>query len=147
MNHGRNSLRWQGQMVRFLLVGVANTMVGLGTIWSLIGLAGWDDLPANAAGYIVGLTCSFLLNRRWTFAHTGAWWQALWRFMVVFGVAYTANLAAMIALRDGLHLDRYMSHALATVPYTLLFFLGSRLFAFRPSVTASDRSAATVARP
>jgi putative flippase GtrA len=137
MTPGRLELPWQSQFLRFLIVGVANTAVGLGSIWALIGLAGWADLPANAGGYALGLVCSFVLNRRWTFAHSGAWWPALWRFSVVFAIAYAANLATLFALRDGLNVDRYLAHALATVPYTLLFFIGSRLFAFRTTTPAA----------
>jgi len=141
------SPRWQGQLLRFLLVGVANTAVGLGCIWALIGLAGWADLPANATGYAVGLASSFVLNRRWTFAHRGALWPALWRFVLVFGVAYAANVAALLALGEGLGLNRYLAHALATVPYTLLFFAGSRLFAFRVPTSHGIPPPTTAARP
>ncbi len=140
-------MNWQGQLCRFLLVGIVNTAVGLGSIWVLIGLAGWADLPANAAGYGIGLACSFTLNRRWTFAHRGAWWPAFWRFLLVFGVAYTANVACMLTLRDAFHMDRYLAHALATVPYTALFFVGSRLFAFRPLGAGAAGHTANAVQP
>jgi hypothetical protein len=40
----------------------------------------------------------------------------------------------MFWLRDAMGLNRYWAHALATIPYTALFFLGSRLFVFvRPA--------------
>jgi hypothetical protein len=40
----------------------------------------------------------------------------------------------MFWLRDEVGLDRYWAHALATIPYTVLFFLGSRLLVFvRPA--------------
>lgn len=129
------------QLLRFLLVGAVNTAVGLGSIWVLIGLAGWSDLPANAVGYAIGLACSFTLNRRWTFAHRGPWWPALWRFVLVFGVAYAANLACLLTLRDAFGVDRYLAHALATVPYTALFFVGSRRFAFRQPGGCGNRGA------
>jgi putative flippase GtrA len=130
-------LAWYSQLVRFLLVGLVNTGVGLGTIWLLIWTAGWSDMPANAAGYAVGLTCSFLLNRRWTFASDTPWWPALRRFLTVFVVAYSANLLAVVVLRDAGQVNRYLAHALATVPYTIVFFIGSRCFAFRHVARAS----------
>ena len=124
------------QFARFLAVGVANTGVGLGSIFALKALAGWGDIPANAAGYAAGLCCSFLLNRRWTFRHEGGWAPALARFLVVFGLAYAANLLVFLHLRDAWGVNAYLAHALATVPYTLLFFAGSRWFAFRsPGMT------------
>jgi len=143
----RERSHWHSQLLRFLLVGLVNTAVGLSSIWALIGLAGWTDLPANATGYAVGLVCSFVLNRRWTFAYKGAWWPALWRFIVVFFIAYAANLLIFFTLRDGLGMDRYLAHAVATVPYTLVFFAGSSLFAFRASTSSVIRPASPTIRP
>lgn len=147
MIQARERSDWHSQLLRFLLVGLVNTAVGLSTIWAMIGLAGWTDLPANATGYAVGLVCSFVLNRRWTFADTGDWWPALWRFMVVFGIAYAANLLTFFTLRDGLGMGRYLAHAVSTVPYTLLFFAGSRLFAFRGSTSSVICPASPTIRP
>lgn len=118
-------------LLRFLAVGVANTAVGLGTTWALMGLAGLGEGPANAGGYAVGLTCSFLLNRRWTFAHEGAVLPALLRFLLVFGVAYLANLAAVLFAVRGLGVNPYLAQLFGIPPYTALFYLGSRHFAFR----------------
>jgi putative flippase GtrA len=119
------------QLLRFLAVGVLNTAVGLGTIFALKAVAGWPDVPANIGGYVLGLMVSFVLNRRWTFAHRGDWRGALARFLAVFGVAYTANLVAFLALRDRLGVNPYAAHALAMVVYTAIFFVGSRSIAFR----------------
>ena len=118
-------------LLRFLAVGVVNTLVGLGTTYALMGLAGFGEAPANAGGYAVGLTCSFLLNRRWTFAHEGPVLPALLRFGLVFGVAYLANLATVLTAVRGLGLNPYLAQALGVPPYTALFYLGSRYFAFR----------------
>jgi putative flippase GtrA len=119
------------QAVRFAAVGVANTAVGLGTIFALKGLAGWSDLAANLGGYALGLVCSFVLNRRWTFRHSGHAGRAFARFLAVFALAYGANLVAFLVLRDGLRVNAYPAHAIAMVVYTLVFFAGSRWFAFR----------------
>ncbi len=118
-------------LLRFLAVGVANTAVGLGSTWALMGLAGLDEAKANAGGYVFGLTCSFLLNRRWTFAHEGAVLPALLRFLLVFGVAYVANLAAVLFAVRGLGVNPYLAQVFGIPPYTALFYLGSRYFAFR----------------
>ena len=128
---------WTWQFLRFLLVGVTNTVVGLSVIFLLIRFAGWGDLPANLAGYLLGLCCSFLLNRRWTFQHQGWWLSALMRFVLVFAMAYAVNVLTLLALRDWAGANRYLAHALATVPYTITFFLGSRLFAFRANAAGA----------
>ena len=123
------------QALRFAVVGVANTLVGLGSIWGLKYFFAVPDVPANFAGYCVGLACSFVLNRSWTFQHRGAVLPALLRFLLVFAVAYAANLGCMLLLRDRFGVDPYWAHLWATVPYTVLFFIGSRSLAFRSPTT------------
>lgn len=126
-------------LLRFLVVGVLNTTVGLGSIFLLKLVAGFDDVAANISGYCLGLCVSFLLNRRWTFAHDGAWLPAMFRFLVVFGVAYAANLITMLFLRDVVGINSYLCHLLSMLPYTALFYLGSRTFAFRRTADPAVR--------
>ena len=122
------------QLLRFLTTGVANTAVGLGTIFLLKWALDVGDVPANFAGYSLGLCLSFMLNRNWTFAHRGALAPAMLRFLSVFAVAYLSNVAALLLLRDRLGVNAYLAHMLAVAPYTIVFFVGSRWFAFRSSL-------------
>src|ERR1700733_12389687 len=85
-------------IIRFIFVGVANTAVGLSVIWGTRNLIGASDVIANIAGYAVGITVSFMLNKRWTFAFKGSHGAALCRFLTVFAVSYSANLLLVLAL-------------------------------------------------
>jgi len=125
--------------LRYLIVGVFNTIVGLGTIYLCKWAAGIPDVPANAIGYSVGVIVSFSLNRRWTFAHTGPRLTAFLRFVMVLGLAYLANLATVLFCIDQIGINSYVAHALGVVPYTVVGFLGSKLYAFKP--TASHKQA------
>jgi putative flippase GtrA len=131
------------QFTRFVTVGVLNTGLGLAAIFAAKALLGWGDLAANAFGYAVGLSISFVLNRAWTFRDRGRVAPALLRFLVAFGVAYLANLATVFGLRDGFGVDSYVAQAAGVVPYTALFFLVSRAFVFtqaRPAVSSAPNS-------
>jgi putative flippase GtrA len=119
-------------ILRFLAVGVLNTLVGLGTIYGCKLFLSLEDIPANILGYAVGLVNSFFWNRRWTFAHTNYLARTMFRFIAVFLVAYGANLATALGLIRQLGVDAYLAHAIATAPFTVLFYLGSRYFTFVP---------------
>jgi putative flippase GtrA len=121
------------RLAKFLLVGLANTTVGLAVILSAKSLAGADDVSANVAGYAVGLTLSFALNQRWTFGFRGDVRASLLRFLAVFAVAYAANLVAVLSLIEVLSVNAYWAQVLGVIPYTLLFYVGSRWYAFSPS--------------
>lgn len=117
--------------VRFGIVGIANTLVGLTAIYAFRDLAHFGETGANFAGYTVGLIVSFVLNRAWTFSHRGDVRRAAIRFLLVFAVAYAGNLVVVLAaLRAGI--DAHLAHALGIAPYVLLSYLGSRLFVFGP---------------
>lgn len=132
------------QFARFVIVGILNTAVGLSVIFAAKAFLGLADLPANAAGYAVGLALSFLLNRQWTFGHRGRVSPALLRFLAVFALAYLANLLTVFTLRDLAQVDSYLAQAAGVVPYTALFFLASRAFVFfegHPSASSTGSQA------
>jgi putative flippase GtrA len=118
------------RFARFLLVGIANTGAGLGVIYAAKFWGGFGDVAANVLGYGVGLALSFVLNRTWTFGHTGSRAAALGRFLVVVFVAYAANLGTVLLTIEVLHVDGYWAQPWGMIPYTLLSYLGSRHWAF-----------------
>jgi len=125
------------QLIRFLATGVLNTAVGLGINVLLYHVAGFPDAAANFAGYAVGLTVSFIVNRSWTFRSRRSWRATVPRFLAVAGVSYLANLATMLALHRVGGLSIEWANLLAVAPYTVVFYLGSRWFVF-PREAASE---------
>jgi putative flippase GtrA len=105
--------------------------VGLSTIYFCMYALHATDLTANVIGYCAGVICSFVLNRRWTFASQAAWLPELARFLLVLGIAYAANIATVLSLIHQFGTNRYLAQALGTIPYTAIGYVGSRLFAFR----------------
>jgi putative flippase GtrA len=118
--------------VRFALVGVANTLLGLFVIYAAKWIGGLPDFPANLLGYLVGFTLSYFLNARWTFAFRGRHGVAAPRFVLVILAAYLANIATVYALL-GLAINSYIAQAAGIIPYTVIGYLGAALFAFRES--------------
>jgi putative flippase GtrA len=115
--------------LKFAGVGMINTLLCLTVIFSMKAVAGVGDVTANIAGYSLGLACSFLLNRRWTFAHSDHLLPALLRFVLVFLVSYGFNLAVVLGL---IHLgaDSYLAHIGGMPLYSICFYFGCRYFVF-----------------
>ncbi len=121
------------RFVRFLVVGVLNSAIGLALIYAAMAI-GADYRVANAIGYAGGILISFVVNRGWTFAHDGDWRASLVRWLVVVGVAYAAQFILVVWLH-GLGVDARIAQALGVPVYTLLSFLGARRFAFPDRAT------------
>lgn len=118
-------------VVRFLVVGLANTSVGLLIIFGGKWLFGLNDISANMVGYSCGLVLSFVLNKHWSFRYKGTFGFALFRFLLVILVAYLLNLGFILVAINNFGINSYLAQALGIVPYTVVTYLGSRYFAFK----------------
>lgn len=120
------------RLARFVIVGLANTFIGLSVIFACKALLGMGDVLANLLGYGVAVLLGFALNKRWTFEHAGDPAGAFVRYLAVLVLAYAANLSVTLYAIDVLHLNSYIAQALGIVPYALTGYLGGRWFAFVP---------------
>jgi putative flippase GtrA len=120
------------QLVRYAIVGLANTTVGLFCIFFAMAVFGLQDITANALGYGIGFFLSYGLNRSWTFQHNGAIGRSLSYFAILVVVSYFCNLLVMVGASRGIGINSYEAQLLGVCTYTTLVFLGSRYFAFAP---------------
>lgn len=116
-------------LIRYGIVGLGNSVVGLALIY-LAKAVGIGDVAANAIGYGVGLTFSFVVNKRWTFGYIGSHVRSFVRFCLIIAIAYFANLGVVITSIDRIGLNGYLSQALGVPIYTLIGYLGCRFYVF-----------------
>jgi putative flippase GtrA len=126
-------------LVRFVLVGLANTAIGYGLIlgWLRLGLG---DYAANVAGFAMGLPISYGLHRHLTFrARNRATLSEALRYGTAFLIAYAANLA-VIALGRGAGFERSaLVQGLAICTYAGVLFVLTRITVFRAQPARSLR--------
>lgn len=81
------------QLFAFGMVGVTNIIVDLTVYWCLTRLFGWHYLAAAVGSFMISVTWSFLLNRRWTFRHRGSGIRGQYvRFFAVNSISAFFNL-------------------------------------------------------
>ncbi len=124
-------------LIRFLLVGVINTLIGCGTMFLLYNLAHWSYWFSSAANYVVGGIVSFFLNKYFTFKKKSWSWSETARFVLTVGICYFLAYGAAkpivysllkgqtTAVRDNVSMFAGMCL------YTGLNYLGQRFFAFQ----------------
>jgi putative flippase GtrA len=118
-------IRWE--FARYVVVGLANTLVSLMVIFGLLLVTGMSPYAANAAGYAAGLVSSYLLNRRWTFRSDRPHASAIPHFVAVFLVSYACNLVTVKLTIDAIG---GFSQVAAAIVYVVVSFAGNRVFAF-----------------
>lgn len=117
-------------LVRFLITGLLNTLLGLGIIYAL-KLAEIHDLAANLLGYVLGIGISYAMHARWSFSYAGSVRTSLPRYVLITILAYLTNLAVVSIALYWWKLNGYVAQALGVAPYALVGYLGSKLFVFR----------------
>ena len=124
-------------MLRFLLVGVVNTLVGAGVMFLLYNLAGCSYWLSSAANHIVGGVVSYFLNKYYTFKNTERSWRQVLRFalnvavcwLLAYGIAKPLALRLLAGFDEKIQTNAAMLAGLCL--YTALNYFGQRFFAFR----------------
>lgn len=118
------------QGLRFAMVGVVNTGIGLTVILLLQFVAHLHPYQANAGGYLIGGGVSYLLNSVYTFRNDRPHRAALPRFAMAALACFGLNLLALRLGTEVLQLPAGLAQVLAVVTYVVSFFLVSRYWVF-----------------
>ena len=125
------------KLLKFLLVGVLNTLLGDGLSFLLINLTDLNMWLATALPTVIASVMSYFLNKYFTFKNTEKGWRPALRFALNIAVCYLlaygiaiplmqwALSAAEPTLRDNL------SKLIGMCLFVGFNYLGQRLFAFR----------------
>ena len=74
--------------LKFMLVGVVNTLVGIAVMFFCFNVLAWSYWVSSVLNYMVGSIVSYLLNKRYTFQQKGNDWHTVWKFIVNVSVCY-----------------------------------------------------------
>ncbi|WP_258000407.1 GtrA family protein [Bacillus sp. Marseille-P3661] len=125
--------------IRFLLVGLVNTAIGLSVMYILLHFVGISYWLATLTGNSIGACTSFALNRSFTFRSDSIVSKSFPRFVIVVTICY------FISYSFGLHLVTLVMehiHAFPTILiedsailvgtccYTMLNYFGQKQFVF-----------------
>lgn len=127
----------ENTVLKFLLVGVVNTLIGTGTMFLLYNLAHCSYWVSSAANYVVGGIVSFFLNKYFTFQNKTWEWSQVWKFAANVTVCYLLGygLAKPLVLHllagQAVNVQENVAMLVGMCLYTGLNYLGQRFFAFK----------------
>lgn len=119
------------QFVRFLMVGVFNTLYGFAIIFACMYWLGLDPYVSNVIGYTCGLITSYVLNKVFTFKSAARGSREAIRFLAVFAVAYLSNLGLLYICVQWAGMNEGLSQIVAGVAYVGVSFLLNKYYVFR----------------
>ncbi|WP_407869398.1 GtrA family protein [Paenibacillus sp. P36] len=129
-----------GSFLRFLLVGVFNTLVGLSASFAFFNVLHLNYWLSTFAGNTLGAIVSYTLNRTFTFRSKASVGSSWWKFAIVilscYGLSYSCSLLLAEAagvLWPELRADWLHNGAILVGNglYTIGNYLGHKYFTFR----------------
>lgn len=123
--------------IKFLLVGVVNTIVGTGLMFLLYNVFSVSYWISSAANYIVGSIVSYFLNKYFTFQNQEKSWKQVLVFALnitcCYLLAYGAAKPAVEYILSGAgeKVQGNVSMLVGMGLFLVLNYLGQRLIVFR----------------
>lgn len=125
------------KLVKFICVGVVNTLIGMAIMFGLYNLAGCSYWVSSAANYILTSILSYFLNKLFTFGNRDGIGSTALRFAFNIAVCYVLAygiakpLTAYVLSGEPAALRDNCSMMVGMVLFTALNYIGQRFFAFR----------------
>lgn len=133
-------------LLKFLLVGVANTLFGTAVMFALYNWVGCSYWISSAANYVLGSILSYFLNKYFTFQNKSRSWKTVVRFIlnisVCYLIAYGAAKPLVLYLLQGASqsVQENVAMLVGMCLFVGLNYLGQRFFAFRQDNDSSAES-------
>lgn len=121
------------QSIKFIIIGVLNTVVGFLAYASYIYLIHNNYLQALIFSHVIGVANSYLWNNRWTFQQKKYNAKSAIKFMSVYVVTFFVNLFLLSILVDTIEMNKLIAQAIALFLTTLVSFFGHKYWSFRTS--------------
>lgn len=124
------------ELIRFLIVGVLNTVIGASIMfiaYNFIGLNYWISTSLN---YIIAGIFSFFANKKFTFKSEGKTFQKIILFILTVVISYfvafylSKKMLTFININN-IKLKENISMVLGMVIYTILNFILQKQIVFR----------------
>ena len=123
--------------IKFILVGVVNTLIGTTIMFVSYNLLHFSYWISSAANYFFDSICSYLLNKYFTFRYHEHGWSSLVRFTInivtCYLLAYGMARPFMHWLLSGysLIIRDNVSMTFGMCLFVVFNYLGQRFFAFK----------------
>ncbi|MGC8736954.1 MAG: GtrA family protein [Dissulfurimicrobium sp.] len=123
------------QILRYILVGSLSNIL-LYLLYIALTTLGVGPKMAMTGLFALGVLQTFILNKRWTFAHAGDTQRSLFRYLIAYGGCYLLNLSILILFVDHMGMPHQIVQGVAIVFFAALLFLLQKYWIF----TNADKS-------
>jgi putative flippase GtrA len=117
------------KFVRFLVVGLGNTVLSFAAYWLLLEV-GTPYVVAAPLGFAVGALNGYIFNSRWTFAARDTT-RARVLYVTIAAAGAVSSSLLVVFFVEGVGFGKVLAYAFAIPPVTVGMFLANRFWTFR----------------
>lgn len=118
------------QFVKFCIVGVSNTVIGLGTYYLFLWM-GWHYIIANILSWVISVFNAFYWNNKYVFDSKSSWVQSLCRTYFSYGASFVLGVVLIFILVEWMKISEVIAPLIILVVTIPLNFLMNKFWAFR----------------
>ena len=127
------SCKWMVQFLKFEMVDVVNTAIGLGRYYVFLWL-GLHYQIANICSWLISVYNAFYWNNKYVFKNNAKWWHALIKTYISYGASLIAGMIMLWILVEKLYVSELIA-PLCTLLLTIpLNFVMNKFWTFRSRV-------------
>jgi putative flippase GtrA len=120
------------QFVKFGIVGVLNTVIGLGIYYIFIYISVTLYIAGNTVGFIAGVLNSYYWNNRYVFNKSDeSHFKPLIKTFIAYGVTLLLATILLIIMVQYLHISEWVAPLINLVITVPLNFLLNKFWAFK----------------
>ncbi|WP_419886830.1 GtrA family protein [Paenibacillus sp. B-A-8] len=118
------------QSLRFIIVGILNTIVGF-TVYALyLKYINNNYLQALILSNIIGIIHSYIWNNNWTFTVKKFSMKSAMKFTSIYLFSFLINLLFLRILVDHMGMDKLLAQGISLFFTTLISFFGHKYWSF-----------------
>jgi len=122
-------LSMSNQVVRFIVIGIINTIFGY-TCYSLFIYIGLDYKISALFATVCGVAFNYNTTGRYVFNAVSLSVASIWKFLFTYIIIYIINIALITMFRN-IGFNDYIAGFFAIVPGSVVSFLLSKYFVFK----------------
>ena len=123
--------------VKFVLVGIINTIVGTGVMFILYNIFSCSYWVSSAGNYIIGSIVSYFLNKYFTFQDKEKSWKTVAKFVVNISICYliayglAKPLVLMVLKGQAKNIQENVAMLVGMCLFVIVNYIGQRFFVFK----------------
>jgi putative flippase GtrA len=118
------------QFIKFGIVGLSNTAIGLGTYYLFLWL-GVHYMIANVLSWLISVFNAFYWNSRYVFKSGSSWLKALFRTYISYGISFLAGTGVLYMLVEWCGISDIIAPLLVLIVTVPFNFVLNKFWTFR----------------